>query len=342
MRVQALVDTAAALTADGRGLLAMDESTTTCNQRLAARGIAQTEAMRRTYREWLVSTPELAASISGVIVYDETIRQRMSAGASFVEVAAQAGLIVGIKVDTGATALAGHPREKVTEGLDGLRDRLAAYARMGARFAKWRAVFTVGDATPSRGCIEANALALARYAGLCQEVDLVPIVEPEVLMVGDHSLARCGEVTDAVLHAVFAQLHAQRVALEGMILKPNMVLPGSTCPEPAALEAVADATVRCLLRSVPAAVPAIAFLSGGQSGALASARLNAMNVQFKPRVPWALTFSFGRALQAPALAVWGGEADNIAAAQRALTHRAMCDRAACRGAYTATLEAGSA
>lgn len=342
MIAQTLIDTAAILVAGSKGLLAMDESNPTCARRFAEVGIPQTEEMRRAYREWLIRTPDIGASISGVILYDETIRERTNDGTPFAEAVHEAGLIVGIKVDTGAKELAGHPGEKVTEGLDGLRDRLAEYARMGARFAKWRAVFTVANGIPSRGCIEANALTLARYAGLCQEANLVPIVEPEVLMAGDHSLQRSGEVTEAVLRAVFDHLYEQRVMLEGMILKPSMVLPGSTCAEQAPVDEVADATVGCLLRAVPAAVPAVAFLSGGQPSALASARLNAMNVRFKSRLPWALTFSFARALQEPALGIWRGEKANVVAAQRALSHRAVCDRAACLGTYTDALERASA
>jgi fructose-bisphosphate aldolase class I len=243
-------------------------------------------------------------------------------------------------VDAGAKELAGHPGEKVTEGLDGLRDRLAEYVRMGARFAKWRAVIAIGDGIPSQGCIEANAQALARYAALCQEADLVPVVEPEVLMDGDHTLERCFEVTEKVLREVFCQLYTQRVMLEGMILKPNMVLPGSTCPKQKALDEVADATVNCLLRAVPAAVPAIAFLSGGQSAELASARLNAMNVRFKSRLPWALAFSFARAIQQPALELWKGQEANVSAAQQALYHRARCNQAARRGEYSQAMEQG--
>ncbi|MEP7383932.1 MAG: class I fructose-bisphosphate aldolase [Gemmatimonadota bacterium] len=342
MSARDLSDTAATLASGGKGLLAADESTPTCNKRFAALGIPQTEELRRRYRELLIRTPDLAASISGVILYDETIRQRTSDGTPFVEAITAAGLIPGIKVDAGAKALAGFPGEKVTEGLDGLRDRLVEYARMGARFAKWRAVFAIGDGIPSRGCIEANAMTLARYAGLCQEANLVPMVEPEVLMTGDHSLERCREVTEAVLHAVFAQLHEQRVSLEGAILKPNMVLPGANCPEETSVDEVADATVQALLRSVPAALPVVAFLSGGQSATLASARLNAMHVRSGSRLPWALTFSFSRALQQPALDLWRGEATNVVAAQQALAHRARCNRAANLGEYTAALEGDAA
>jgi fructose-bisphosphate aldolase class I len=234
--------------------------------------------------------------------------------------------------------MAGHPGEKITEGLDGLRDRLQEYSQMGARFAKWRAVFAMSDCLPSRGCIEANAQALARYAALCQEAEIVPVVEPEVLMDGAHTLERCCEVTEEVLRTVFNQLYTQRVTLEGMILKPNMVLPGLTCPRQEAVDEVADATVRCLLRAVPAAVPGIAFLSGGQSGELASGRLNAMNLRFKSRLPWALGFSFARAIQQPALEIWLGQDVNARAAQRALLHRARCNRAARRGEYSDAME----
>ena len=281
MNAQELIDTARALVADDKGLLAMDESNPTCNKRFAKLGIPQTVEARRAYRELIVTTPGLGECISGAILYDETIRQQKKDGTPFVKVITDAGIIPGIKVDTGAKDMAGHPGEKITEGLDGLRDRLAEYSQMGARFAKWRAVIAVGDGIPSRGCIEANAQALARYAALCQEAGLVPVVEPEVLMDGEHTLERCCEVTEEVLRTVFNQLYTQRVMLEGMILKPNMVLPGLTCPKQEAVDEVADATVRCLLRAVPAAVPGIAFLSGGQSAELASARLNAMNVQIQ-------------------------------------------------------------
>jgi fructose-bisphosphate aldolase, class I len=338
MNAQALIDTARTLVAGDKGLLAMDESNPTCNKRFARLGIPQTAEARRAYRELIVTTPGLGESISGVILYDETIRQSKKDGTPFVKVIIDAGIIPGMKVDLGAKQMAGFPGEKVTEGLDGLRDRLAEYAHMGARFAKWRAVMAVGEGIPSRGCLEANAQALARYAALCQEAGLVPIVEPEVLMDGAHTLERCGEVTEDVLRTVFNQLYAQRVTLEGLILKPNMVFPGLTYPTQAAVDEVADATVRCLLRAVPAAVPGIAFLSGGQSGELASARLNAMNVRFKSRLPWALAFSFARAIQQPAMEIWAGQEANVPAAQHALIHRAMCNKAARRGEYTAAME----
>ncbi|OYV74894.1 MAG: fructose-bisphosphate aldolase [Deltaproteobacteria bacterium 21-66-5] len=286
----------------------------------------------------IITTPGLNESISGVILYDETIHQHKKDGTTFIKVITDAGIIPGIKVDAGAKEMAGHPGEKITEGLDGLRDRLAEYSQMGARFAKWRAVIAVGNDIPSRACIEANAEALARYAALCQEAGLVPIVEPEVLMDGDHSIEQCGQVTEEVLRTVFSRLYTQGVMLEGMILKPNMVLPGLSCPKQETVEEVADATVKCLLQAVPAAVPAIAFLSGGQSCELASAHLNAMNVRFKSRLPWALAFSFARAIQQPALEIWSGQDANVKGAQQALLHRARCNRAARRGEYTAAME----
>jgi len=338
MNTPLLINTARMMVAGDKGLLAMDESNPTCNKRFAQWGIAQNEETRRAYRELIVTTPGLGESISGAILYDETIRQKKKDGTLIVKSLSDARIIPGIKVDTGAKDMAGHAGEKVTEGLDGLRDRLVEYFEMGARFAKWRAVIAVGDGIPSRGCIEANANALARYAALCQEAGLVPVVEPEVLMDGAHTMGRCQEVTEEVLRAVFRQLYSQRVLLEGLILKPNMVLPGSACPSQETVDEVADATVKCLLRAVPAAVPGIAFLSGGQSGELASARLNAMNVRFKSQLPWALAFSFGRALQQPALEIWHGEQTNVPVAQQALQHRAQCNRAARRGEYNATLD----
>ena len=338
MNAQQLREIAMALVAGDKGLLAMDESNPTCNKRFAKLGIPQDEETRRAYREMIVDTPGLGESISGAILFDETIRQHKKDGTPFVKAATNAGIIPGIKVDAGGRDMAGHPGEKITEGLDGLRDRLAEYSQMGARFAKWRAVIAVGDGIPSRGCIEANAQALARYAALCQEAGLVPVVEPEVLMDGEHTLERCREVTEEVLRTVFSQLYVQRVMLEGVILKPNMVLAGLACPTQETVDAVADATVRCLLRAVPAAVPGIAFLSGGQSAELASARLNAMNVRFKSRLPWALAFSFARAIQQPALEIWRGQEANVSAAQQALNHRARCNRAARRGEYSVATE----
>jgi fructose-bisphosphate aldolase class I len=338
MNTQELINTARALVANDKGLLAMDESNPTCDKRFAKQGIPQTEEARRAYRELIVTTPRLGECISGTILYDETIRQRKRDGTLFIKAIIDAGIIPGIKVDTGAKDLAGHPGEKITEGLDGLRDRLKEYFQMGARFAKWRAVITVGDGIPSRGCVEANAQALARYAALCQEAGLVPVVEPEVLMEGDHSMERCREITEEVLRAVFGHLYIQRVTLEGMILKPNMVLPGLRCAEQEGVDETADATIGSLLRVVPAAVPGIAFLSGGQSCELASARLNAMNARFKSHLPWAVAFSFARAIQQPALELWKGQEANVVAAQRALYHRARCNRAARRGEYQAAME----
>ncbi|HAT31584.1 MAG TPA: fructose-bisphosphate aldolase class I, partial [Janthinobacterium sp.] len=340
MITQELNETARALVADGKGLLAMDESNPTCDKRFAKLGIPQTEAARRAYRSLIVTAPGLGDSVAGAILYDDTIRQRTLDGRSFVAALRAAGIIPGIKVDMGAKDMAAFPGEKISEGLDGLRERLAEYAQMGARFAKWRAVVTIGDGMPSRGCVKANAHALARYAALCQEAGLVPIVEPEVLMDGSHSLRRCAEVSEETLRIVFAQLAEYRVDLAGMILKPNMVLAGLDCPTQEAVDEVADATVNCFLRTVPAAMPAIAFLSGGQSAQLASARLNAMNARFMGRLPWALSFSFSRAIQQPALDLWRGQDSNALAAQRALVHRANCNRAARRGEYSADMEQG--
>ena len=339
MNTQRLIDCAQALVADDRGLLAMDESNPTCNRRFAALGIAQNAEMRRAYRDLIVTTPGLADAISGAILYDETVRQTTLDGRGFVDAVIDAGMIAGIKVDMGTTPLALHAGESITEGLDGLRARLAEYAQMGLRFAKWRAVIAIADALPSPACIAANAHALARYAALCQEAGLVPIVEPEVLMDGTHTLARCAEVTTASLRAVFVALDRQGVLLEGMLLKPNMVLPGLACATQDGVDAVADASVQCFLRTVPAAVPGIAFLSGGQAALLASARLDAMNRRFKAQLPWALTFSFSRAIQQPTLDIWAGQPTQVEAAQAALLHRARCNRAARRGEYDAATDA---
>ena len=338
--MNALVATARTLVAGGNGLLAMDESNPTCNKRFAAAGIPQTEEARRAYRELIVTTPGLGKFISGAILYDETIRQRRKDGTSFVKVLTDAGIVPGIKVDIGAKDLAGHPGEKITEGLDGLRDRLCEYFQLGARLAKWRAVIALGGGIPSRACIAANAHALACYAAVCQEAGLLPIVEPEVLMDGTHTLEQCRAVTEKTLHGVFDQLYAQQVMLEGIILKPNMELPGLSCPKQESVDIVVDATVRCLLRVGSAAVPGIAFLSGGQSGELASARLNAMNGGDKTdgHSPWPLVFSFARAVQQPALEIWRGEEGNVVAAHHALLHRARCDHAALRGEYQESME----
>jgi fructose-bisphosphate aldolase class I len=339
VNTQALEATAKMMVANGKGLIAIDESTTTCNKRFDKWEIPQTAETRRKYRELIVSTPGLGESISGAILYDKTIRQQKNDGTPFAKALVDVEIIPGIKVDTEAEKMAACPGEKITEGLAGLRACLTEYAQMGARLAKWRAVIAIGDGLPSEGCIEANAHVLARYAALCQKTGLVPVVELEVLMDGAHTLQTCGEVTEKVLRTVFMQMFLQRVKLEGLILKPNMVLPGSTCPKQATVNEVADATVSCLLRAVPAAVPGVAFLSGGQTGELASAHLNAMNVRFKSRLPWALAFSFGRAIQKPAFEIWHGDQNNVQAAQQALYHRARSDRAARRGEYNATVEA---
>ncbi|HEX4023393.1 MAG TPA: class I fructose-bisphosphate aldolase [Steroidobacteraceae bacterium] len=305
---------AVAMVATDKGLLAADESTGTIKKRFDQIQLESTEEHRRSYRELLFTTPGVAQWISGVILYDETLRQATREGVPFAQYLTQLGILPGIKVDAGAKPLAAFPGETITEGLDGLRERLIEYHRLGARFAKWRAVIDIGEGIPTRGAIEANAQALARYAALCQEQDIVPIVEPEVLMDGAHTLERCEEVTDAVLAAVFERLERQRVWLEGMILKPNMVIPGKKCPARASAEQVAAATVRCLRRHVPAAVPGIMFLSGGQSPAEATAHLSLMNrIQ---GLPWQLSFSYGRALQDAALAAWAGKPANFAAGQR--------------------------
>ena len=333
-----MINTAKALVDNCKGLLAMDESFPTCNKRFARLGIQETAELRCAYREMLITTAGLNKSISGVILFDETIRQHLKDGTPFIQAVTDKGIIPGIKVDAGTVVMAGHPDEKITEGLDNLRDRLKEYAKMGLKFAKWRAVITIGKDIPTTGCIEANAHALARYAALCQEEGIVPIVEPEVLMDGAHTMARCFEVTEQVLHVVFNQLYKQGVVLEAMILKPNMIVPGLDCPTQESVEEVADATVKCLLRTVPAAVPGIAFLSGGQSSELASARLNAMNVRFKTRIPWELSFSYGRAIQQPALEIWHGEEINVLKAQKALNQRATFNSAARRGEYIDEIE----
>lgn len=338
MDKQPLIATVCALMADNKGLLAMDESTPTSDKRFASLGIPATLDMRRAYRELIVTAPGLGESISGAILYEETLGQRTRAGVAFTDVLAAAGILVGIKVDMGAKPLALRAGEQVTEGLDGLRERLAGYAAQGARFAKWRAVIAIGDGLPSGAALAANAHALARYAALCQEAGIVPIVEPEVLMDGDHTLARCAEVTERALHAVFEQLYRQGVLAEGMLLKPNMVLPGLKCAQQDSVDDVADATVATLLRAVPAAVGGVAFLSGGQSAALASARLNAMQLRAAGRLPWPLAFSYARAIQQPALELWRGDDTKVAAAQRALVHRARCNRAARAGQYSAAME----
>jgi len=332
-----LVKTAQAMVAEGKGILAIDESTGTCQKRFDSIGVECTEENRRQYRQMLLTTPGLGDHISGAILFDETIRQSTADGVPFTQVMEQAGILPGIKVDKGAHALAGHPGEKVTEGLDGLRNRLKEYVSLGAKFAKWRAVITIGDGMPTSACIEANCQALARYAALCQEAGVVPMVEPEVLMDGAHSIDECYEVTEATLRSLFNQMYEQNILLEGAILKASMVISGSDASDRAGVEEVAGATVQCLLNSVPAALAGVVFLSGGQGDEEATAHLDAMNRlgQF----PWPLSFSYGRALQAPALATWGENTSaNIAAAQRKLAHRARMNGLAATGTYEASLE----
>lgn len=333
-----LTSTIAALMAPGKGILAADESLPTITRRFEALGIAPTEDNRRRYRQLLFTTPGVAAYLSGVILFDETVRQQADDGRPFVEVLAASGIVPGIKVDAGATPLAHAPGEQITEGLDGLRQRLAEYRTLGARFAKWRAVITIGDGRPTSYALDTNAHALARYAALCQEAGLVPIVEPEVLMDGAHSIERTAEVTEATLDRVFTALRAQRVVLEHLLLKPNMVVPGVSAPQQASVGEVAAATVRCLRRTVPAAVPGVVFLSGGQAPETATAHLNAMNALSAPPRPWPLGFSFARALQDPAMQAWRGEPGNVAAGQRAFLHRARCNGAAREGRYTPAME----
>ncbi|MGA2187784.1 MAG: class I fructose-bisphosphate aldolase [Steroidobacteraceae bacterium] len=340
MNTTELVATAHAMVANHRGLLAADESTSTIGKRFNAIKLESTEENRRQYREMLFTAPGATDHISGVILYDETLRQKTKEGVPFPAYLAQRKMIPGIKVDTGAKPLAGFPGETITEGLDGLRERLAEYYKLGARFAKWRAVIDIGAGIPTDHAIEANAHALARYAALCQEASIVPIVEPEVLMDGGHTLARCEEVTNLVLDRVFSHLFAARVVLEGMILKPNMVISGKKCAERASPEQVADATLRTLRRQVPAAVPGVAFLSGGQSPSEATLHLSLMNAA--AAVPWALTFSYGRALQEDALRAWGGKAAALAAGQQAFSVRAKLNGLAAGGAYKTSMEKSAA
>ena len=337
MSTQDLAATARALAAPGKGILAADESSGTIEKRFDSIHVKSTEENRRAYRELLFTTDGMGEFISGVILYDETLRQRSVDGTPFAEVLAAQGIIPGIKVDNGAKPLAGVDGEKITEGLDGLRDRLAEYYELGARFTKWRAVIAIGDGIPTRGCIDANAEALARFAALSQEVGLVPIVEPEVLMDGDHTIERCFEVTAETQATVFAALRRYRVRFDGMLLKPNMVVSGTGCPAQAGVREVAEATIRCLRDNVPAAVPGIMFLSGGQSYELATAHLDAMN-RLEPQ-PWQLSFSYGRALQAPALKAWKGETANVLAAKMAFYHRAKLNGAARFGRYSEEMEA---
>lgn len=332
-----LAEIAQALVAEGKGILAADESVPTITKRFDAQKIESTPDSRRNYREMLFTTSRMGDFISGVILQDETIHQKSLQGIPMAEILSKQGIIPGIKVDNGAKSLAGSSEEKITEGLDGLRERLKEYYELGARFAKWRAVITVSNTLPSMNCIKVNADALARYAALCQELGVVPIVEPEVLMDGSHTIERCEEVTSVVLHTVFNSLFDQKIYLEGMLLKPNMVISGKECPKQASTEEVATATLRVLRRHVPCAVPGIVFLSGGQDSLAATKHLNAIN-QNEGQKPWKLSFSYGRALQDEALKVWRGKEENFKAGQQAFFHRAKCDSAAARGKYTVSME----
>jgi fructose-bisphosphate aldolase class I len=336
MNTDALISTARALVAPGKGILAADESHPTIAKRFTKIGVENTEENRRIYREMLFTTAGVAEFISGVILFEETLGQSTGEGKPFSKLLAELGIIPGIKVDTGAKPLALHSDEMITEGLDGLRERLAGYAKQGALFAKWRAVITIGAGIPSEACIVANAYALARYAALCQEAAIVPIVEPEVLMDGDHDIDRCEDVTNRTLSEVFTALRRQDVLLEGMLLKPNMVISGMGCKQQASVEEVASRTVRCLLRHVPAAVPGVVFLSGGQDDVVATAHLDAMNRLGDN--PWQLSFSYGRALQAPAQAAWAGKPGNLANGQRAFFVRAKANSAASLGRWDQGLE----
>ncbi len=334
---QELQTTAKALVTQGKGILAMDESNSTCQKRFEKVGIDPTVTNRRDYRELILTTPNLSNYISGAILFDETIHQTSSTGESFVSIMQKSGIIPGIKVDGGTKPLAGHPYELVTEGLDGLTDRVQEYYKIGARFAKWRAVITIGAEIPTQACIEANAHALARYAAICQENGLVPIVEPEVLIDGEHTLARCREVTAATLKEVFKQLTTQGVAFDRMLLKPSMVLAGVSAELQSPVNEVATATIETLIEQVPPTVAGIAFLSGGQTDIQAAAHLNAMHVIY-PQTPWPVTFSYARAIQQAALEKWRGESANVAEAQQILVHRAACNSAASTGSYTPEME----
>ena len=339
MSWDSLTDIANAMVEKGRGILAADESTPTCTKRFDSIGVESTAENRNAYRDMLFTTPGMEEFISGVILFDETIRQStLKDGVPFPDHLTSLGVIPGIKVDKGAHPLAGTDGEKVTEGLDGLADRLKEYYDLGARFAKWRAVLTISDDAPSSECVSANAHALARYAAICQEHGLVPIVEPEIQMEGTHTIEDSFVVTEEVLHTTFYELYAQGVIYEGMVLKPNMVLSGYECTTQASVDEVAEMTVTCLSRAVPSAVPGIAFLSGGQTDEKASAHLNAMNQLLNGGGPWNLTYSYGRALQAPALKAWGGSSDNVPAAQDAFYKRARLNALATKGEYAADME----
>ena len=339
MSQQALESVAQAMVAKGKGILAADESMGTIKRRFDSIKIESNENTRRAYREMLFATNSVEEAISGVILFDETIRTAASDGTPFPQLLAKKGIIPGIKVDKGPVDIPGFPGEVVTEGLDGLRVRLKEYKELGAKFAKWRAVITIGDGIPTYTCLQVNAHALARYAALCQEAEIVPIVEPEVLLDGNHTIERSQEVTEKTLEITFTELFLQRVRFEGMILKPSMVVSGKDNPRQAGVEEVAERTIQCLKRTVPAAVPGIAFLSGGQSAVSATEHLNAMN-KLGPH-PWQVSFSYARALQDPALKAWKGEAGNVATAQRIFYHRAKMNSAARSGSYTQQMESAA-
>ena len=339
MSWNSLPEIANAMVEKGRGILAADESTPTCTKRFDSIGVESTEANRNAYRDMLFSTPGMEEFISGVILFDETLRQStVKDNIPYPEYLTNLGIIPGIKVDKGAHPLPGSDGEKITEGLDGLDARLKEYFNLGARFSKWRAVITIGESSPSSTCVTANAHALARYAALCQENGLVPIVEPEILMDGSHTIEDSFVITEEVLHSTFYELYGQDVLLEGMVLKPNMVLSGYECSEKASVEDVAELTVTVLKRCVPSAVPGIAFLSGGQSDEDATAHLNAMNQILGENSPWNLTYSYGRALQAPALKTWGGKEEHVSAAQDAFYKRAKLNSLATKGEYSSEME----
>jgi len=337
MTTTELETTAKMMVAEGKGILAIDESTPTIKKRFDSINVESTEENRRAYRDLLITNPDSNKYISGMILYDETIRQSTSDGTSFAKRLTNDGIMPGIKVDTGAKDFALHSNEKITEGLDGLRERLAEYKNFGAKFAKWRAVITIGNNIPTDACIDANAHALARYAGLCQEIGIVPMVEPEVLMDADNNIERCYDVTEKTLSALFSTLKDQDVNIAHTILKTNMVISGKKCPVQANIEEVAEKTVECLLKNVPSELAGIVFLSGGQSAKLATAHLNTMNTNNKD-LPWPLSFSYGRALQEPCLKVWGGNSTNIEAAQKVLLHRERCNGLACKGEYDSKME----
>ena len=334
MPSQDLISIAQALVANGKGILAADESTGTIEKRFNSIKVENVEENRRAYRDMLFTTQGLGEYISGVILFDETLRQKSADGTPFVDLLQKQGILPGIKVDAGAKPLALSPGETITEGLDGLAKRCAEYVKLGAKFAKWRAVITIGRNIPTPACIEENAHALARYAAICQENGLVPIVEPEVLMDGDHTVDRCEEVTEWTLSSVYDALHLNKVMLEGSVLKPSMVVSGKDCGDQASVDEVAERTIRTLKRTVPSAVAGIVFLSGGQSDELATAHLNAMNRKFEGRLPWPVSFSYGRALQQPSLKAWKGNSANVAAGQAALLHRSRMNSLACRGQYS--------